>query len=146
MNVFLLIKSIHSKLFTYYNSSLFNKFHQPDFQLDNLQPLQAVGTIFRCGRVLSQRHVWALSNYVRWRNRWSWHWATGHWGNSTWSQLARQKATSNGPSWRASTLQVLLTHSPVRSDVCQSPRRHPVRLRCQRWWLPEIDLFGFIYN
>jgi hypothetical protein len=59
--------------------------------------------------------------------------------HSTWSQLARQHATSNSTCWHASTLQqVLLSYSPVRSDFCHSPRRHPVRLRCQRWWLPEI--------
>ncbi len=58
---------------------------------------------------------------------------------TTWSQLARQRATSNGACWRASTLQqVLFTHSPVQSDFCHSPRRHPVR--SQRW-LPDIYLF-----
>ena len=60
----------------------------------------------------------------------------------TWSQLARQHARSNGACWRASTLQqVLLTHSPVRSDFCHSPRRHPVRLRR---WLPNTSRHFFI--
>jgi hypothetical protein len=51
---------------------------------------------------------------------------------ATWSQLARQHATSNGTCWRASTLQLShRRHSPVRSDFCHIPRRHPdqVQLR-----------------
>ena len=59
---------------------------------------------------------------------------------ATWSQLARQHATSNGTCWRASTLQQSHRRlSPVQSDfIIHSPRRHPVRLRR---WLPDIYLF-----
>ena len=61
---------------------------------------------------------------------------------TTLSQLTRQHATSNGACWRASTLQQShLRHSPVRSDFCHSPRRHPVRLRR---WLPNTSRHFFI--
>jgi hypothetical protein len=74
----------NSKLFTFYNSSLTNKFHQPEFQLENLQPLkvcksykqsaQFLGVGEFCHSVTCELWVTTLDGGIS-------DTGTGHWGN-----------------------------------------------------------------